>query len=89
MNVAYNGVGDILPDSNQPEAVAGESQPTATMELDPEEKALNGGADTAVNGSGEKHLEHGRRSGCKGKVKVNEGDAWSVPNSSLLSRALL
>lgn len=68
INIAYNGVGED-PAAETAErgqnAVSNEGQ-TSQAAVEPEEQAVNGSAE----------LPYGRRAGCRGKVRVNEGDAW-------------
>ena len=75
LNVAYNRVGDeAAPSRHEPpptEAItAQKSVPSDSIEVNKcmDEKPMNGNPDTEHN--------HGRRPDCRGKVIVNEGDAW-------------
>lgn len=85
MNVAYNGVGEgPLVSENQTQPAEGPEpgdtapEPSIATELDPEEGAVNGAHQAAGEEALPDHIEYGRRPGCTGKVRVNEGDAWSV-----------
>lgn len=91
MNVAYNGVGEESDPLKKPPAptgsnghIAEESYPVVATEVDPEEGDMNGldaGKDIRPQSSDN---ENGRRPLCKGKVRVNEGDAWSVKIRALI-----
>ena len=69
MNVTYNGV---------QEPPADQSLPGQT------DAAQNGNAPAAPIEYVEEQLTHGRRPGCKGKVRVTEGDAWYVSRVPVL-----
>ena len=76
MNVAYNGVGE---DEEKTENGTGiEHSPGGEKEDAEEGKAAAKLEEQAVNGNTARNeeLPNGRRAGCKGKVRVNEGDAW-------------
>ncbi len=73
MNVAYNGVGEDEVDKPEGEGDAaaqdGESsKQEAGSSVRHEKRSMQ------VDESGD--LPNGRRPNCKGKVRVNEGDAW-------------
>ena len=79
MNVAYNGVGEDYGAYSIGEVL--NAVPDLVVALDPDQQIVS------PLRAGQKPFEReaiadpdlGRRPGCKGKVKVNEGDAWSVP----------
>jgi len=63
MNVTYNGVQEAPTEAPKPAGESTEQNDDVTKPV--EDKA-------------EEKLSHGRRPGCKGKVRVTEGDAWYV-----------
>jgi hypothetical protein len=85
MNVAYNGVGEEEPDTQGDKAdqigepangeiETGEAEgKTAESEVEAKRPGSYG---MKVDEHG--NLPNGRRPNCKGKVRVNEGDAWYV-----------
>jgi hypothetical protein len=81
-NVMYNGVlappeavRNTGPRPNQEDTQAEKSQQQEETPIDAEEGAMNGLNKQAAEEEAEgKRL--GRRPGCHGNVRVNEGDAW-------------
>jgi len=67
MNVTYNGVQEV---------------PAEPQTHSAEAAKQNGNVDNATDEVTEDKLTHGRRPGCKGKVRVTEGDAWYVTHLS-------
>jgi len=74
MNVAYNGVGET-PASNEPPNPA-DDENDQNVEQEADEKAEVNPEECTLNGYDGPARELGRRPGCKGKVRVTEGDAW-------------
>jgi hypothetical protein len=63
MNVTYNGVQEVPAEAPKP---AGENAEQTGDNIKPSDEKEDD------------KLSHGRRPGCKGKVRVTEGDAWYV-----------
>lgn len=88
-NVLYNGVQEIpktgpsgrkqeRPTEHDATTDAQEMTETETRQpLETEEQAAIGGT-TSTASEEEQAAKIGRRPGCSGQVRVNEGDAWSV-----------
>jgi tRNA (guanine26-N2/guanine27-N2)-dimethyltransferase len=75
-NVALNGVAEVVRpprhdvNGHEPESSAEDKR----IRENPEEDAMN-----RQSKEDEDAAKVGRRKGCRGGVRVNEGDAWSVP----------
>ena len=79
MNVAYNGVGEDPERGGMSNGHPKALDDALSVPEDQEERVANGeAANGAAFGVAETQLPHGRRPGCQGKVKINEGDAWYV-----------
>lgn len=99
MNVTYNGVAE---EETQPGAVPATHNANPEPEVKQEGKEAEGIAGPSTSGKAEKKktpwttltedenglLPNGRRADCKGRVKVNEGDAWWVVRD-LVNRRLM
>lgn len=70
-NVAFNGVGETA------QGASGASGSTANNGAAPKEGESSASGSATREEEVKSHTEDvGRRAGCRGRVKVNEGDAW-------------
>ncbi len=82
MNVAYNGVAEIPKQATAREKAPAEVKEAVVSEKPAEEVEGENNEELALNTTIEiaeepsRYDEAGRREGCRGRVRVNEGDAW-------------